>query len=63
MQFKDNKNNFTFSGNINNCSISIGSDVKDKYSSKNHPIKKAINEAEHFIYIISPYISYSKMKL
>ncbi len=39
MQFKDNKNNFTFSGNINNCSISIGSDVKDKYSSKNHPIK------------------------
>lgn len=60
MQFKDNKNNFTFSGNINNCSISIGSDVKDKYSSKNHPIKKAINEAEHFIYIISPYISYSE---
>lgn len=60
MQFKDNKNNFTFSGTLKACSISIGSEVKDKYSNKNHPIKKAISEAENFIYIISPYISYSE---
>lgn len=65
MQFIDNKKNknnndknFLFSGTLKMCSISIGSEVKDKYSQSEHPIKRAIREAEKFVYIISPYIGY-----
>ena len=61
MQFKDNKNNFTFSGTLSDCSFAIGSGVKDKNSIEIHPIEKAISEAKKFIYIISPYISESNV--
>ena len=64
MQFKDDKNNFTFSGNIN-CNISIG----NPYNRDNikqpiiiNPIEKAISEAKEYIYIISPYVSFSESK-
>lgn len=61
MQFKDDKNNFTFSGTLSDCSFAIGSGVKDKNSIEIHPIEKAISEAKKFIYIISPYISESNV--
>lgn len=46
MQFKDDKNNFTFSGTLSDCSFAIGSGVKDKNSIEIHPIEKAISEAK-----------------
>ncbi len=68
MQFKDNKNNFTFSGTLSDCSFAIGSGVKDKNSIEAptsvevHPIEKAISEAKEYIYIISPYVSESEVQ-
>lgn len=68
MQFKDNKNNFIFSGTLSDCSFAIGSGVKDKNSIEAptsvevHPIEKAISEAKEYIYIISPYVSESEVQ-
>ena len=68
MQFKDDKNNFTFSGTLSDCSFAIGSGVKDKNSIEAptsvevHPIEKAISEAKEYIYIISPYVSESEVQ-
>lgn len=65
MQFKSNDNNFIFSGNISECNISIGNPYNKDNDNKIkiiNPIEKAMNEAEHFIYIISPYVSESNLQ-
>ena len=60
MKFSNNKTtNFIYDGNLKECSVSIGTNVRDKKNELLHPIEKAIQEAEKFVYIISPYISES----